>query len=258
MISSFFRPVPVKLFSADEERLLLEKAIDELPENDALSFYNLVRRLEELCKQEQPDAMRNKLASLLTKLGEKARTADVYYILADLQKGYPFLGKGDGQYLQTAAELGHPLALRQVAGYALLGYYANPSQAVSWAIHCLKFMVTLPAHELKIPFIATCLTEDVIRTLERHNWDPVRLRALNKLQLNELIAQFSEHLIGKPANEKSQFTLTQPASALFYSGAFVKPEEMPPQLEEIDDAEENESEMDIEDESDMDKIKLGM
>ncbi|RAP37609.1 hypothetical protein B1207_05410 [Legionella quinlivanii] len=258
MISSFFRPIPVKPLPAEEERLLLEKAIDELPENDALSFYNLVRRLEELCKQEQPEAMRNKLASLLARLGEKARTADLYYILADLQKGYPFLGKGDGQYLQIAAELGHPLALRQVAGYALLGYYANPSQAVSWAIHCLKFMVMLPVHELKTPFVATCLIEDVTRTLERHNWDPDRLRALNKLQLNELIVQFSEHLIGKLANEKSQFTLTQPASALFYSGSFVKYEHVPPPLEVIGNAEEHESDMDIEDESDMHKTKLGM
>ncbi|WP_133139615.1 hypothetical protein [Legionella genomosp. 1] len=228
----------------------MEKAIDELPENNVLFFSNLVRRLDALCKQEPADEMRNKLATLLTRLGEKARTADTYYMLADLQKGYPFLGKGDGQYLQTAAELGHPLALRQVAGYALLGYYANPSQAVSWAIHCLKFLLTLPAQELKTPLIASFLIEDVLRTLERHSLDPNRMQALSKAELNELIVQFSEHLIGKPANEKSQFTLTQSASALFYSGAYVKPEEMPPPLEEFDDAEEHES--------DLHKTKLGM
>ena len=66
-----------------------------------------------------------------------AKTRNDFYLIALLQRSNGELGVPYGQNLLKAAELGHILAVRQVAGYALLGSYAPVEQSIRWSLDAL-------------------------------------------------------------------------------------------------------------------------
>ncbi|MCE3045522.1 hypothetical protein [Legionella sp. 16cNR16C] len=225
--STRVRPSPTRTPAPQEVRKQLSMDIfnsDKTPE----AFAQLVKRVEQQFKLDGASAeAQAELISLFDQLATKAQSAEEHFRLAHLQAQYKYLGNETGLHIQNAARLGYPLALCQVADYALQGRFSDTSKSVAWAINCLEFLTRLPASHHADADKLPGFLQNLRCVLEAHSLDKDNLPK-NGSSLSALISNCKQG--------NSCFFLKDPASFLFYNHSFAASDlDVPPSLEDCEE-----------------------
>jgi hypothetical protein len=138
-------------------KLLLERLVN-LPaaaESSALlgsdSFEKLFSEFQTHYQRQQhcgSEQLRQAEQKVMEKFRELAHTGEQYYQLNSLMD-HP---SSSFENLQKAAEKGHWMAMRKLAGHILSGEFKQPEQSIPWALQCIRYLekVALPTIKLKI------------------------------------------------------------------------------------------------------------
>lgn len=212
-----------------EVRKQLSQDIFNFSDRTPETFAQLAERVEQQFKLYGASAeTRAELTSLFDLLATKAQSAEEHFRLSHLQAQYKYLGDKAVLQVQKAALQGYPLALCQVAHYALQGLYSDKKKSVTWAINCLEFLTKLPTSHHADAGKRLDFLQSLRCVLEAHS--------LDKDNLPKSGSSLSA-LISKCKQGDSCFFLKDPASFLFYKHSFAAGDlDVPPPLEDCEES----------------------
>ncbi|WP_133139613.1 hypothetical protein [Legionella genomosp. 1] len=227
-VSTRVRPASTRTPAPQEVRKQLSLDIINLSSKTSEAFAELAKRVEQQFKLDGASAeAQSELISMFDQLATKAQSAEEHFRLAHLQAQYKYLGDKAGLQVQKAAQEGYPLALCQVAHYALQGLYSDKKKSVTWAINCLQFLTSLPASHHADADKLPGFLQNLRCVLEAHS--------LDKDNLPKSGSSLSA-LISKCKQGNSCFFLKDPASFLFYNHSFAASDlDIPPCLEDSEE-----------------------